>query len=146
MQSGIIVRHATELDLPSVSVLLLEWLGLPRQRDSVFEDSIRKGELLVAEQNGASVGFLHHVMHNDVIDGGPNSFITALYVSPSHRRKGIASLLLRMAIRDALKEGALGIEASTTNPEAHRLYEKFAFQQFRGEIFLEIDMDKAREV
>jgi ribosomal protein S18 acetylase RimI-like enzyme len=145
LHEEIVVRHAAEPDMPSMSVLMLEWLSLPLQRDSVFRDSTRREELLVAERDGALVGFLHHVMHNDVIDGGLNSFITALYVSPFHRRKGIASLLLRTAIRESLKKRAVGMEASTTNPEARRLYEKFGFRQFRGEVFLEMDMNKARE-
>ena len=146
LQSEIVVRLAAQLDLPSIDSLLVEWLSLPRQRDLVFKDSVRNGELWVAELNGAFAGFLHQVVHNDVIDGGPNSFITALYVSPKYRRSGVGSALLRKAIQDTLKKGVVGIEASTTNPEARKLYEKYGFKQFKGEISLEMDMDRAREV
>ncbi len=146
MQSEMAVRLATELDIPSMDALLVGWLDLRKQRDLVFKEALRIAELIVAEQDGELVGFIHYVMHNDIIDGGPNAFITALYVTPSKRRKGIGSALLRKVIHEAVKKGAIGIEASTTNPEARRLYEKHWFKQFRGEIFLEMDMDKARDI
>jgi GNAT superfamily N-acetyltransferase len=111
-----------------------------------FAKALRNSELIVAEQDDAVVGFIHYVMHNDIIDGGPNAFITAFYVTPNYRRKGIGSALLSRTIQDALKKGAVGIESSTTNPEAHRLYEKHGFKRFRGEIFLEIDMTLARSL
>jgi len=86
-------------------------------------------------------------MHEDIIDGGPNSFITALYVLPEFRNKGVGSKLLQAAIRDALERGALEIEASTANPDARRLYEKHHFDQFMGkwtmgEVFLELNLSK----
>ncbi len=73
------------------------------------------------------------------MDGGPNSFIMALYVTPNQRGKEIGSTLLERAIQNALKKSAVGIEASTTNPDARRLYEKHGFKQFRGEVFLEYE-------
>jgi ribosomal protein S18 acetylase RimI-like enzyme len=146
LQSEIAVRAATELDLSSIDALLLEWLDLRKQRDLAFKKALRKGELTVAKQDGILVGFIHYVMHNDIIDGGPNAFITAFYVTPNKRRKGIGGALLRKVIQEAVEKGVVGIEASTTNPEARRLYEKHGFMQFRGEVFLEMDMDTAGEV
>ena len=144
MHPNTIVRPATELDLPSVDALLIEWLNLRKQRHLVFQDALRGNELFVAEQCGAVVGFIHYVMHNDIIDGGTNAFITAWYVTPSKRREGTGSKLLRKAIEEVLKKGAVGIEASTTNPEARRLYENHGFEQFDGEVFLEMNMSKVK--
>ena len=99
--------------------------------------------MLVARQGDRIVGFLHHVNHEDVIDGGPNSFITAFYVSPGYRRKGVGSLLLRSAIDDSLKRGIVGIETSTIHELAKKLYERHHFKQTRGdidEVFLELDI------
>jgi ribosomal protein S18 acetylase RimI-like enzyme len=137
------IRPATELDLASVDALLREWLDLRKQRNSVFPDVVRNAELIVAEEDGMVVGFIHYIMHNDIIDGGLNAFITAWYVSSSKRRRGIGSKLLRKAIEEAVGKGAVGIEASTTNPEARRLYETHGFKQFNGEVFLELDMSRA---
>jgi hypothetical protein len=53
--------------------------------------------------------------------------------------------LLGEVIRDALDRGAVGIDTSTANPDARRLYKKHHFRQFMGgwsmgEVFLELDM------
>lgn len=146
MHSELIVRPASELDIPSLDALLLEWLDLRKKRELIFKEALRNAELIVAEQDGMVAGFIHYVVHNDIIDGGLNCFITAFYVTPSKRRNGIGSRLLRRAIQESVRKGAAGIEASTTNLEARRLYEKHGFKQFRGEIFLEMDMAKTREV
>jgi GNAT superfamily N-acetyltransferase len=82
-------------------------------------------------------------MHEDIIDGDPNSFITAFYVRPTHRRRGIGTLLLDRAIRDSLERGAVGVETSTIHANAKRLYEKMHFKQTIGdiaEVFLELDL------
>jgi len=89
-------------------------------------------------------------MHEDIIDGGLNSFITCFYVAPRFRNKGIGSTLLNSAIEDALDKSAIGIETSTSNPDARRLYEKHHFRQFMGnwtmgEVFLELDMKKHKQ-
>jgi GNAT superfamily N-acetyltransferase len=97
----------------------------------------------VAEVNSEVVGFIHFVMHEDVVDGGPNAFITAFYMSSVHRGKGVGSRLLLTAIADALKRGAVGVETSTTHESAKRLYERHHFKQTKGdmpEVFLELDI------
>lgn len=96
------------------------------------------------------MGFIHYVIHEDIIDGGPNSFITALYVIPEYRNKGVGSTLVKAAISDALERGAIGVEASTANPDARRFYEKHHFEQFKGkwtmgEVFLELNVQKFRQ-
>ena len=50
--------------------------------------SIRNSELLIAEDKSPVIGFIHYVIHEDIIDGGLNSFITAFYVTPAYRGKG----------------------------------------------------------
>ena len=138
------VRQATRRDLASINILLHEWLGLRKDRQMAFTQALRNSELIVAEKEGIVVGFIHYVMHNDIIDGGPNAFTTALYVTPKHRRKGIGTALPTRAIQDALRKGAVGIETSTTDPEACKLYEKHDFKQFKNEIFLEMNMAPTR--
>ena len=100
-------------------------------------------ELLVAEDRNRIIGFLHYVIHEDVIDGGPNTFITAFYVSPRYRTRGIGSRLLESAINDSLKRAVVGIETSTIHKLAKKLYERHHFKQTTGdiaEVFLELDI------
>ena len=102
-----------------------------------------KRELLVAEVNNIVIGFIHYVMHEDVIDGGLNSFITAFCVSPAHRGKGVGTRLLEESIEDSLSMGAVGVETSTIFASAKKLYERHHFKETWGdigEVFLELDL------
>ena len=101
----------------------------------------------MAEVGSKIIGFIHFVMHEDVVDGGPNCFITAFYVSPAHRGKGVGSRLLQAAVVDSLSRGAVGVETSTIHRSAKNLYERCHFKQAKGdmaEVFLELDLDEYR--
>lgn len=145
MSEDTIARRALFSDAREVDSLLSEWLRF--QPDSGRSDSIERAisnrELLVAENNSRVIGFIHYVMHEDIIDGDPNSFITAFYVTAPFRRRGIGTLLLKRAIADSLDRGAVGVETSTIHGEARKLYEKLHFKQTQGdigEVFLELDV------
>jgi ribosomal protein S18 acetylase RimI-like enzyme len=114
-------------------------------RTKSIRRAIRNREVLVAETSSKVIGFIHFVMHEDVVDGGPNAFITAFCVSPAHRGQGVGSRLLQAAIADSLNRGAVGIETSTTHRSAKKLYERRHFKQAKGdmgEVFLELDIDE----
>jgi GNAT superfamily N-acetyltransferase len=139
------IRRAFTIDAPAVNNLLSEWLDwtpASGRLDSI-EGAIRNRELLVAEERDRIVGFLHYVKHEDIIDGGPNTFITAFYVSRRYRRSGIGSRLLERAINDSLRKGVVGVETSTIHSLAKKLYERHHFKQTMGdigEVFLELDI------
>ena len=148
-ESGTRVRRAREEDISVIDGYITEWLNFDVDREESIRRAVKNKELLVADYKGKLLGFIHYVMHEDIIDGGPNSFITAFYVLPEFRNKGVGSKLLHAAIEDGLQGGALEIEASTADPNARRLYEKHHFQQFMGkwtmgEVFLELDISKYR--
>jgi GNAT superfamily N-acetyltransferase len=150
LQASIKVRWVTEEDISTVEKLIVEWLNWKIPREESIKRAIKNRELLVAEQHGKVVGFIHYVMHEDIIDGGLNSFITAFYVIPEFRNKGVGSALLHAAVQNALEKGAVGIEASTANPDARQLYEQHHFKQFKGkytmgEIFLELDVEEYKK-
>jgi len=141
------IRQATERDVFAIDRALVEWLNWRIPRVESIRRAIEKREILVACQGSKVIGFIHCVLHEDIIDGGPNSFITCFYVAPEFRDKGIGSGLLEEAVKKALDKGAVGVEASTASPDARRLYEAHHFKQFMGnwtmgEVFLELDMDK----
>ena len=143
MASFLTVRRAAKTDAHAVDSLLSEWFDW--KPDSGRLDSIHRAitnrEVLLAEVNNLVIGFIHYVMHEDIIDGGPNSFITAFYVSPSYRGKRLGTLLLEGAIADSLAMGAVGVETSTLHTLAKKLYERHHFKQTMGdvgEVFLEL--------
>lgn len=147
MRRPIKIRRAAEKDISIIEKSIADWQNWQTPREESITHAIRNSELLVAEKQDKVVGFIHYIMHEDIIDGGLNSFITAFYVAPEFRNRGIGSSLLREAIRDALGRGALGMETTTANPDARRLYEKHHFRQFMGgwamgEVLLELDMKK----
>ncbi len=83
------------------------------------------------------------MIHDDIIDGAPNSFITAFYVSPAYRGAGAGSALLSRATRDSADRGVLFMETSTTQGRARDFYLRRGFRQSRGdigEVFLELDI------
>ena len=144
------IRWGTETDISIIDEMIVEWLDWKTPREESIRRAIRNKELLIAEQRGKAIGFVHFVMHEDIIDGGLNSFITAFYVVREMRNKGVGSALLHTAIEKSLKKGAVGVEASTASPEARQLYERLRFKQFMGrntmgEVFLELDVEEYKK-
>ena len=132
-------------DAPAVDRLLSEWFDWKPEsgRLESVRRAIRNREVLVAQSSNRIVGFIHYVMHEDIIDGGPNAFISANYVSFKHRGKGVGTLLLQEMIKDSLERGAVGVETSTIHAMAKKFYEKQHFKQTLGdfaEVFLELDI------
>ncbi|HVH15270.1 MAG TPA: GNAT family N-acetyltransferase [Candidatus Angelobacter sp.] len=147
MFKGVVVRRALMTDTLGVDNLLSEWFDWKPSSGRLrsVRRAVKNRELLVAETGSRIIGFIHYVMHEDIIDGGPNSFISAFFVSQTSRRRGVGSLLLEQAIMDSLAKGAVGVETSTIHTLARRLYEKHHFKQTQGdigEVFLELDLDE----
>ena len=141
------IRLAVKRDVSTIEKSISEWLNWEIPREESIRRAIRKKELLVADQQENVIGFIHQVMHDDIIDGGLNSFVTCFYVASEFRSAGVGSRLLRRAIRDASGKGAVGIEVSTASPDARRFYERHHFKQFMGngkmgEVFLELDLEE----
>jgi len=145
LSKSIKIRRGTERDVSRIAKAVAQWLNWEVPREESVRRAIGNKELLVAHYKDQVIGFIHYVMHEDIIDGGLNCFITAFYVAPEYREKGVGSKLLVAAMQDALDKGAVGIETSTASPDARRLYERHHFKQFMGkwtmgEVFLELDM------
>ncbi len=146
MSERITIRRATLEDTPAIESGIIDWLHWKTPREASIKRAVENGELLVATNGeNAVLGFIHAVMCEDIIDGGPVSFITSFYVDPEFRNKGVGSRLLKRAIAYSIKKGAIGFKTSTASPDARRLYEAHHFKQFMGdwtmgEVFLELDM------
>lgn len=144
------MRRALTRDSPRLQALLLEWLSWKPKagRYRSIRRAIRNKEFLVAEAGSEIIGFIHFVVHEDVIDGAPNAFITALYVQERSRGRGIGESLLRHAILESAARGVVSVETSTIHSSAKEFYEKRHFKQTFGEIgevFLELDVSKFPE-
>src|SRR2546429_9663782 len=118
------------IDAARVDNLLSEWFDwkpISGRLESV-QRAVRKKELLVAEASSRDVGFIHYVLNEDIIDGGPNAFISALYVSEGQRGRGIGTLLLEKALSDSLARRGVGVETSTIHMRAEQVDAKYQFK------------------
>lgn len=87
----------------------------------------RKHRILVAEENGKVIGFLHIIFETrpPIFEKRKSAFFEDLVVSARHRRKGVATALWREGERVANEKSCELIElASDVNNSALKFYEK----------------------
>ncbi len=139
------IRFAKLQDVDEIKTLVEKMIEesthlVPKlDRSTAIERATRKREIIVATKDGRTVGFIHGVLHEDIIDGAPNFFISSFFVLDNYRNMGIGSSMLSSAIDHAIRNGATEIEVSTMSKDARRLFERFGFTQHNGEVFLELD-------
>jgi ribosomal protein S18 acetylase RimI-like enzyme len=113
------IRNATEDDIPSVLDLWVAAGSLPSVTDSsdglAWLLATNPQALLVAELGGVLVGSLIAAW-----DGWRGSFYR-LAVSPEHRRKGLATMLLGEGERRLRERGAARLTAIVAGNEAGAL-------------------------
>jgi N-acetylglutamate synthase-like GNAT family acetyltransferase len=74
------IRPAKQKDVSTIDRIIVEWQNWKTPRKESIKRAVKNKELLVADLKGELVGFIHYVMHEDIIDGGLNSFVTCFYV------------------------------------------------------------------
>src|SRR5437867_819084 len=121
-------------DASAVDRLLSEWFDWKPEsgRLESVKRAIHDHEILVAQSNKRIVGFIHYIIHEDIIDGGPNAFISANYVSSEHRGKGVGTLLIREMIKDSLARGAVGVENLDHPRQSQKVLRKASLQTDHG--------------
>lgn len=129
----LIIRQAREADARILGDLFLKFSDwhLDRKKSIQKAMSDPNGVLLVAELEGEVIALLHQVFFNDPLHAGLNSDITSLFVKEEHRRKGIASQLLKEALEDAKKRNVIEVHVTTreNNDLAIKLYERHGFER-----------------
>jgi ribosomal-protein-alanine N-acetyltransferase len=115
------IRPPLEVDLPVLVEIEQASFTHPHWTAANF----LKYHTRVAEVDGSVVGF---VVAREVFSGGngdlPEREIMNLAVAPSHRRLGIASILIRSVLD---RKGNYFLEVRESNLAAQRLYQKFGF-------------------
>jgi ribosomal protein S18 acetylase RimI-like enzyme len=123
------IRPANEKDIDNLAFLAEEFM--PKEADNtkrvnVLKQTLRNPdyEVLVAELCGEIVGFIDQWFIQEFTHGAKHSYIHNLYVNSKHRRKGVASELLRETIKNAKNMGVTEIHVTTRfdNKPAIRLY------------------------
>ena len=127
------IRPATKEDKELVRELWVEFgaeLGGPGYLRESWEEAwsdlsqtVRNGVALVAEEEGAAVGFVFCVLGDP---GRKTAHVTDIYVRPAARNKGIGRALLAGILEPARAAGLehASLEVLIRNSDARRLYER----------------------
>jgi ribosomal protein S18 acetylase RimI-like enzyme len=91
----------------------------PLEQDEAHVALFNKASIVVAEGAGQVVGFGGHQDHR----------IEWVYVHPAHRRKGVASALVRCLLSQM--RGTVTLNVAVNNIPARRLYEGLGFRRDR---------------
>lgn len=94
----------------------------------VYQDSA-EGSNSIDEGNNQPVGCLWMGNAVDQRSGERHAYVLLLFVDPGHRRRGLASTLLRQGEQWALQRGdqQLALQVLSNNQPALRLYEKLGY-------------------
>ena len=106
-------------------------LSLARQ---FLAECISRGQsvVLIAEgPDGAAIGFAQLFPSFCSVRAAPIYILNDLFVSPATRRRGVGSLLLKVAAETGRAAGAVRLELSTaiTNVSAQRLYKALGWKR-----------------
>jgi GNAT superfamily N-acetyltransferase len=129
-----ITREATASDAAALAALSTQ-LGYPAQPDEAAERLSAigpAGTVLVAEENGAVLGWIH-VCGVRFFQSPPFAEIGGLVVDEAMRGKGVGKLLLQAAVRWAAEQGygKLRVRSNVVREDAHRFYEREGFQRVK---------------
>lgn len=147
--SALLIRPATEADLPAVLALYAQpgmddGATLPLEAaKALFAKFARYPDyvLYVAEEAGAVAGtFALLVMDNLGHLGAPSAIIEDVVVDPAWQGGGIGSQMLRFAMAKAAEKGCykLVLSSNAKRVRAHEFYEKLGF--VRHGVSLHVDL------
>ncbi len=142
----ILIRKATESDLPVIGKLLAELInamddteGIDIRIDLKTCEQLLKDDnshFLVAELKTTPVGFINFTVRQTVLHRSPSAMIDELVVTKEYQGKGIGKQLVLAAIDECRQLGYCEVEVSTerTNVKARKFYKKCGFEE-RGTLF-----------
>lgn len=128
------IREATAADAAALAALCTQ-LGYPAQPGEAVERLAALGPagiVLVAEENGAVLGWIH-VCGIQFFQSPPFAEIGGLVVDEAARGKGVGRLLVAAAVRRAAEQGygKLRVRSNVIREDAHRFYEREGFRRVK---------------
>ncbi len=136
------VRPAVESDCSTILAFVHDLAAFENESHSVKaseEDFRRNGwgdapvfEALIAELDGAPVGFALTFRTFSTWEGQPGLFVEDLYVSPGARKHGVGRALLSAVARRAVERGYRRVDLNVLdwNP-ARGFYDRIGFRQLK---------------
>ncbi len=142
--AGLMVRDATEADLPRVVELINngavggregEQLGppLPASYIDAFNEITERhgGHVFVAELNGEIVGTVQMLLLPNLSHlGRPIAQLESMHVAATHRGNRIGEEMIRCAVAEAKLHGCFRMQLTSNKlrHDAHRFYKRLGFE------------------
>jgi GNAT superfamily N-acetyltransferase len=129
------MRRATREDTPTILRFIRDLAAYEREPESVVateEDLLRDGfgerplfHVLIAEWDGEPAGFAFYFFQYSTWTGRPVLYLEDLFVSPSHRKRGIGVALMRRLAEEAVRANCKRFQWAVLdwNEPAIRFYE-----------------------
>jgi GNAT superfamily N-acetyltransferase len=135
-----ITREATASDAAALAALSTQ-LGYATQPGEAAERLSALGSagtVLVAEENGAVLGWIH-VCGVQFFQSPPFAEVGGLVVDEAYRGRGAGKLLLEACARWAAEHGyrKLRVRSNVVREDAHRFYEREGFQRVKTQVVLD---------
>lgn len=155
MQDDVIIRTATEADLPGVIALY----GQPGLDDGVVLSqpeakaifarfaTYPSYTLYVAELGGAVVGtFALLIMDNLGHLGAPSAIVEDVVVSAEHQSHGIGRVMMHFALDRAREAGCykLMLSSNLVRERAHKFYESLGFTRHGFSFRMDIPQEEGK--
>jgi GNAT superfamily N-acetyltransferase len=114
--AGLIVRKATESDIPQLLPLMRELAVFEKYADdfAITEEVLREQgfrrsppdfECLVAEESGQLIAILVYYLVPFTYRAKPNMIVKELYVAEKHRSRGVGGMMMKAAAKEAAAAG-----------------------------------------
>ena len=128
------IRRAGPEDAPTIHRFILELATFEREPDAVeatpeslriqLASEVPPFECLIARVEGEPAGFALYFHNYSTWKGRRSIWLEDLYVSPAHRRRGVASALMKEVGRIAHERGCGRLEFAVLdwNAKAHEFY------------------------
>jgi len=123
--NNLIIRHATEKDVPLIYILIKELAEFEKMLDevkateaSLLETLFGKqkfAEVLIAELNGEPAGQALYFFNYSTFIGKPGIYLEDLYVRPKFRKNGVGKALLTELIKLAKEKNCGRVEWAVLN-------------------------------
>ena len=134
------IRRAIPSDSAALAALSTQ-LGYPTQPAEAAERLGNDGAVLVAEDDGAILGWIH-VCGIRFFQSPPFAEIGGLVVDEAARGKGIGRLLVEAAVRWAAEQGygKVRVRSNVVREDAHRFYEREGFRRVKTQAVFDLKL------
>lgn len=133
------IHKATPADLQAVTALLAVLYDMQQELDELTQENTAlladDGQaIFLAKQEGESIGAAHVSLRHDYVEGAnssPVGFLEGIYVTPFHRKTGVARALTAACEEWAKQQGCseMGSDCELTNTASQRFHTAVGYRE-----------------